>query len=99
MILGRGEKLAAVLSAPGGFLGVVSPQVFSLSLGGVLGRRGEGQDEGQRRPAKRFGILLAFPQKNLGFLREVGRVATANLNTSWSCGFGPLTRPLPKIIS
>jgi hypothetical protein len=68
MILGRGEKLAAVLSAPDGFLGAVLPQVFSLRLGGVLRRRGEGQDEGQRRPAERFGILLASPKKSVWVL-------------------------------
>jgi hypothetical protein len=67
MILGRGEKLTAVLSAQGGFLGAVLPQVFSLLPGGVLRRRGEGQDEGQPRPAKRFGILLASPQKIWAF--------------------------------
>jgi len=57
----------AVLSAQGGFLGAVFPQVFSLRLGGVLRRRGEGQDEGQPRPAKHFSILLASPKKSVWF--------------------------------
>jgi hypothetical protein len=68
MILGRGEKLAAVLSAPGGFLGAVSRQVFSLCLGGVLRRRGEGQDEGQPRPANASVFFLPSQKKSVWVL-------------------------------
>ena len=97
-ILGRGEKLAAVLSAPGGFLGAVSRQVFSLCLGGVFAAGEKVRMKGSPGPLNASVFFLPSP-KNLCFLGEVGGGPTTSLKTLWSCGFGPLTRPLPKIIS